>query len=58
MKDITDTANDMMSAWTANATTVATLPNGLLLRPRSACTVQIRAHHHIDVCTDINNSKT
>ena len=26
----------------------------LLLRPRSACPVQIRANHHIDVYTDIN----
>ena len=26
----------------------------LLLRPRSACPIQIRAHHHIDVYTDIN----
>ena len=26
----------------------------LLLRPRSACPVQIRAHHHIDVYADIN----
>ena len=26
----------------------------LLLRPHSACPLQIRAHHHIDVHTDIN----
>ena len=26
----------------------------LLLRLRSACPVQIRAHHHIDVCTEIS----
>ena len=26
----------------------------LLLRPRSACTVQIGAYHHMDVFTDIN----
>ena len=51
-----------------NATTVATLPNTkfvsrmvgyclygtLLLRPLSACPVQIRVHHHTDVYTDIN----
>ena len=45
--------------------TVTTLPNGLQLRPHimgqspiqtvPACPVQIRAHHHIDVYTDINN---
>ena len=65
MKDITDTVNDV-------CTTVAMLPNGLQLCPccpiwkvtvctghyyyMSACPVQIRAHHHIDVYTDINNN--
>ena len=30
----------------------------LLLRPRwTACPVQIGAHHHIDVYTDINNDQ-
>ena len=46
--------------------TVAMLPNGLQLHPRMgqspiqtvpACPVQIRAHHRIDVYTDINNTK-
>ena len=42
--------------------TVVTLPNGLQLRlrvwdkvPYKQCPVQIRAHHHTDVYTDINN---
>ena len=53
-----------------DATTVATLPNTefvfhsvgyclygtLLLRPRSTCPVEVRAHYHIDVYTDINDS--
>ena len=28
----------------------------LLLHPCSACPIQIRAHHHIDVYIDINNN--
>ena len=66
MKDITDTVNDVCTTLT-----VAMLPNynyictvhtvgyclygTLLLHPRSACPVQMRAHHHIDVFTDINH---
>ena len=62
-----------MSAWSADATsctTVATLPNGnghifnmsahtgqSPVQTVPACPVQIRAHHHIDVCTDINKYK-
>ena len=55
-----------MSAWSANVT-VATLPNELQLRPHMwdkspiqtvpASPVQIRAHHHIYVYTEINNAQ-
>ena len=48
-----------MSAWSTNATTVAMLPNGgygtKSVQTVPACSVQIKAHHHRDVHTDINN---
>ena len=48
-----------MSATSCMMLTVATLPNWLQLHPIQtvpACSVQIRAHHHIDVYTDINQT--
>ena len=56
MKDITDTVNDVCTTLT-----VAMLPNGLQFDRAvsrtvgwTACPVEIRAHHHKDVYTDIN----
>ena len=59
MKDITDTVNDtcmVRQCMGYNYVHVVgyCLYRTLLLRPRSACPVQIRAHHHIYVYTDIN----
>ena len=50
MKDITDTVNDVCTDCCCYG-----LYGILLLRPRSACPVQIRTRHHIDVYTDIND---
>ena len=65
MKNITDTVNDvcMLLRYQMGYNYVGAvsrivgycLYGTLLLRPCwTACPVQIRAHHHIDVCTDIN----
>ena len=45
----------IMSALDVSRTEGYCLYGTLLLHPHSACPVQIRAHHHIDVYTDINN---
>ena len=62
MKDITDTVNDICTdccyvmGYNYVRAVGYCLYGTLLLRPRwTACPVQIGAHHHIDVYTDINN---
>ena len=62
MKDITDTVNDVciVRQWMGYNYVRAVgycLYGTLLLRLSwTACPVQIRAHHHIAVCVDINKS--
>ena len=60
MKDITDTVNDVCNV--LHDADCCYVPNGLQLcsciRPLQtvpACPIQIIAHHHTDVYTDINN---
>ena len=63
MKDITDTVNDVCNvlhdADCCSATKWVTIMSERTgqspVQTVPACPVQIRAHHHIDVCTDINN---
>ena len=61
MKDVTDTVNDVCTdcccvmGYNYVRAVGYCMYKTLLLRPCSACPVQIRAHYHIDVYTDINN---
>ena len=62
MKDITDTVNDLYNvlhvADCCYVTKWVTITSALMgqspIQTVPACDVQIRAHHHIDVFTDIN----
>ena len=60
MKDVTDTVNNVCTdccfvmGYNYVCTVGYCLYRTLLLRLRSACPEQIRAHHDIDVYTDIN----
>ena len=64
MKDITDTVNEVcpdccyVMGYNYVHVVGYCLYGTLLLRLQwTACPVQIRAHHHIDVYTDINKTK-
>ena len=65
MKDITDTVNDVYTdllcyglqlrpRWTGPIREVTVCIGHYYYVSATACPVQIRAHHHIDVYTDIN----
>ena len=62
MKDITDAVNDVCMVRQRNVLhdAVTSLPNELQLRLHvitvPACSIQIRAHYHIDVYADINQT--
>ena len=63
MKDITDTVNDVCNVlhdadccYITKWVTIMSMHVGQSpLQTVPACPIQIRAHHHIDVYTDINN---
>ena len=66
MKDIPDTVNDdvctvamlwvtITSALCLVQKVTVCMGHYYYVRAGTACPVQIGAHHHIDVCTDINN---
>ena len=63
MKDITDTVNDVCNilhdtdcCYVTKWVTIMFAHMGQsLIQSVPACPIQIRAHHHIDVYTDINN---
>ena len=55
MTDITDTVNDVCIMLMCPVQKVTVCTGHYFYVRTSACPVQIRAHHHIDVYTDINN---